>query len=902
MTWSRAKSTGSGKLQYRLRIEGLHTEFVTDTGLERSFDGSLSVAARKVGLQRDGIEFGDEANIPLGKIKQSTVSLTIKDVNGAATDAFATRPSVITWARAETLIGGTQVFVKSEVGWSVNDILHLNTEAMRVSSVATGVLGVDRAIFGTVEQRHWAPGSDVLISTMATPMICNRPFSISGRRAQISVYGENDGPTGNGTTIYRGIVSGEPSLGSDGVSWRVSLDPVSGLLSQNINGSINVSSSHRGIYYPWNAPLYIRVGHGYSEAWASLDGLEEAGDVLLTGFYENQGEFVTALNTALNTISSGWDTVFGAMYVSESEYKIIADTTVVGKMPVLVGFDSYIDQLSGITAQTGVVGYWRNEDSGELEGLNTYDTLGGIGELTPLTRYSKTVSAQVPRMVTGVTPREHYSSDLVDRTKASQFPNYRHYITAEFDVSGIQLMNIVWTNNYSQTYPVTGVSGDNYIELDDYSIHGWGHPLGTKIDDIRGDTSYTPFRLDAVRFYPVIPIAPGAENLVDVLEWLRDNGPEYCNLGIVPLLPSDDFQYSTSITNLEAAISGNSYRNGRTYEFLTDMKFEDFLSQELRVAGCYLGVNVTGRILVKQIKNVASTDLADVSITSPVVSGGFIPYEPSPFGMYNQVTLYGGYSFKTQGWEDEPITIKDATAFGATRIARTLEIKPFSKGISVQPDDAVAIAQPILTMFGVPYVVASIRCNFKAFDAGLPGNYISFSSAQLPNSTGTRGVTNRLGLILGRKWDMNKGTGVLRVYVNLQRVAGYVPTFRISGTSGAGTSWTFTLTNTDSVTGLSWEPSAATDAEDWLAANYRFFVYTWDSTSTTRLPGTINTVSGNTVTVTMDSSFSPSGTQLLTFDLATHASIQSQQREYAYIAGTDYIIDFTAAEAARQFA
>src|SRR5690606_8968972 len=118
--------------------------------------------------------------------------------------------------------------VKSTVGFSVDDEVHIGTEAMLVETVTSAtVLRVFRQRWMTTLQKHFAGDGDRLSYAIVT----NRPRSLEGRVWFLYAYGEGDDPQGNGTLITRGIVATEPQA-SNPTTWTITLDPITRCLDQ----------------------------------------------------------------------------------------------------------------------------------------------------------------------------------------------------------------------------------------------------------------------------------------------------------------------------------------------------------------------------------------------------------------------------------------------------------------------------------------------------------------------------------------------------------------------------------------------------------------------------------------------------------------------------------------------
>lgn len=891
MTWDGITTDGSGKIELRLSIEGITTQFVSAYSMEVA--ASSGVAARKVGLIRSGINLEENADILRAQMSGGSLTFQIKDIALAATATFATRPTKTTWLTATFDIGDSAATVGSTTGWTTSDIAYMNKETFLISAIpASDEFTLTRAQYDSVEQKHYSSDGE----KYSMPAVTNAPYAFTGRKVILYAYGEGDSLTGDGTIVWRGSVSGEPSLDVYGTTWSLPCESISKLLQNTIGLDANVYGRARGVYYPWNGAMRLRVGYYDGASYLASASVVDQTVVATIGFWETQEDFVASLNDALQTLTSAWDVVFGAEPIDDTKYKITARIQTAAT-PSIFALDSVIDTLGDDYSPntSNLLAYgsnWLNSNDEEVDANNTF----AAGEV-----YYAIVNATVPRGVFGHIVR---AGDVDTRYQAyrAAYPENRIYIS-DIDLTDVTSATIDFgyyfgTNNPDMPggeYQVTTDTTSQYVQTVD-DPRGGGITYGT------GDyPKVTPNYTD---------MFASNKNIGDLMSWITTYSAAYANSGLVPLITTSEFDSSGFATLVFRAIHGGGagYRNNRHYSFPKPVKLNELLAAEMQLLGLYLGTSETGRMQARQLAQVAQTQNVDFAITASntITSGGFAGYEVAPYGMVNTITIYTGYDPVADDWLGSKYPIKDRSAFGFTQTTNGLDIKPRSSDPIDNPitaSDAVSIAQPLFSTFAVPYVVLSFNVPFSVYTQALVGNTCSFVSNQLPDTDGTRGYTNpKRGVVIGRRFDFGNSYGTIRVLHSLQQIAGYTPTMRINSASGALTSWTVVLKENDPVVGISWLPSGYTNADDWFTAGDQIAFTGWDSTAPSRVTGEVVSVSGNNMTVTLDAAATlSSGTWILSFNVGTDAGISSIEMRYAYIAGSDLLIDFPTPTNARTF-
>jgi hypothetical protein len=172
----------------------------------------------------------------------------------------------------------------------------------------------------------------------------------------------------------------------------------------------------------------------------------------------------------------------------------------------------------------------------------------------------------------------------------------------------------------------------------------------------------------------------------------------------------------------------------------------------------------------------------------------------------------------------------------------------------------------------------------------LVGDTVTITSSTMPYD-GARGVhdpgsgmSERLGLVVGRDWNLEEGTGRLTLLVSSLQPAAYAPSGRIDSASGSGTSWTLTLEENH------YAPAGKADAS-YFRVGDQIQIREWDSDTPTTRIGSVQSVSGNDIAVTLTSSWTGLGGG--TFNLIYQSSdqVDPTQLQYSFVADSARRID-----------
>ncbi len=319
--------------RYALIVEGWPEIFVTDPSLTLSAiaDGRTVVS----GLSHDGLRMSERI-IPLeGKIQASGMTFKIVPTGNTrlsaisstdpVTASLSTYPDQLARLTADWIYNDTAEPTVMGASLTDNTVYHIGTEVIRFQ---TG---------GPVERNIWDTQAQ---SQYTDSWFYVRPPSMEGRRCFVTRYENDTAVTGYGASIaWRGVISTQPKLDRDCVTWSIQAQPVTHLLKQTIGGGIG-ESKPMGLYFSWRSAFYCRVWLG-DDPHSSTDSTE----FKITGLYTEAAlstEFETLATAALSAI--GANTYFSNMVLGRTAdgwvvrtFRLSAAGTIATSIGVSVG-------------------------------------------------------------------------------------------------------------------------------------------------------------------------------------------------------------------------------------------------------------------------------------------------------------------------------------------------------------------------------------------------------------------------------------------------------------------------------------------------------------------------------------------------------------------------------------
>lgn len=888
MSWSRIKATGAGKLRLRLAISGFAHAAVSDSGMVA--DNATDGRTWRAGLKSEAVIISERCS-PIEVVpRSSSVSFEIVDVAGYWTSVFAREPSKVTWLSADLATAATTANVASETGWAANDYAYIGLEAIKVGGTAAGQLtSLTRAQFNSTAITHYAESAT---AELRSTEITDRPRTLIGRDALLYAYGEGDSATGAGTLIWRGIISQDPEL--NGTTWTLEADSTVRLLGQTLGEGLKERIPARGIRYTPYAPIRVTLV-GRNAAYHETSGVENRAEVSIGRptpvHYETQEEFCDALADALNSAVSGWTNVpTFRVFPNGSEWDIWIQTAATARY-VNVHVESALD---GETRRD----YWRTED-GEPIGEHSGAAVAAATLYRVHWRDNDHAVVNTPRMVPRGTVgpvRAEYEGypptvDAVSR---------RVYLGGgEVSLTGVEVVHAEWPEwdreHRNLRNPVTYIdavdTSDRFITLTASTPHAWS-----------GDPPMFKITREIVR----------AGHLGNVVDTLITDAKVESARGGAPYVTADHLgDFSTPVS---AAARGRPLILERNYTIGSAVELKDLLVGELRLAGLWLGFDSAGalRPLTFEVPVATDPDLTDITpLRTPRPT-----WQYNKFGTIGGARLELGYDPHEDKWAGPIFNIRDVTSLSRNPLGAIVDVKPRSTygwrdsttsygwRDATTFSEAAELMAPLLGAFGYPYQIVTLDVPLTAFDV-LLGSGVRFDSPYLPDvTTGTRGVTDAVGLVVGRTINLRAGRITLELYVWNGAVRGYAPAVGITGqTNVSGNTWDLTVAFSDPDGTSTWHDGDV--PSDHFAASDAVEVYRWNTASSIgTLTGSVVSVTDpSTIRVTFTGAWTPggAGTEEWVLRYQAAAAADASMQKYAYWAAATRRIAFSTAAPARVF-
>lgn len=903
-------TTGSGETAFRLVIEGCPYIFVSDPRMECAMDDGRLVVR---GLLNEELKVREFIRMTTAELDVTLGSLRIAETDGpyldAASRAFSsfTTDSFLGYLATGSSVSpsDTSASVRSDAGFVVGDHVHIGTETWKVTGVtpsgtlAASTIAIERGAWDTTPQAFAATYATTSQLRNALNEITAAPGAYAGRRFWLYGHGSSEyvldtaSTTTTGTLLYRGILAQDPEL-TDSGTWSLSIQSRLSLFDQEIGAGLDSQSMLRGIYYPAACAFEMRLkrltGPNNTDTFSGLDA--DVASIRIPGWFASQGAWCSALVTKLNTDAkvSAWGGFWDATEGDQWELYY----TPAGGSP------RWIE----ITGSNHVDGRFTNQWF--IEGSETTLFLSGTryragwdanvfsaavagrhaAEVPPLGDMRRVPRATYFPRASGITPSDEATAPYARFYLDSSAPYIAHGTlaitgaTADGSEAGRSFVTI------------TGSGAEGYVEAASggsiafpFCATGTFQPtleLGVLYGSIMGST-LAEFMAD------VVTQAPVAGN---------SNGP---------FITSDDVADWT--TEVNASIAGRSFLQSRQYLFTRPKKFIDVIREECKLHSLYPYIDASGKVAVRRLP-AADQRPAVLTIDSTILTPGedFGRMQLSPDGVIARAEFKSGYDSAGDKWANE----FNFNALGGAQVTKskgkTIKIAPYVRpflpwagNADFSSSDAQLVLERLLSTFGRQYYTIDLAVAMKAHTLRL-GDTVVVSVPQLPyagvrrmNAT-TGGLTLLRAWVIGLEWPYGDDCGgTVTLLVLASNTAGYTPSAWVESATGAGTSWALTCTH------AKYGDGSVADAA-YFEPGFRVRLREWDSDAPTIRTGTVSSVVGDVVNVTLDSAWSGIGAAagyVLGFARATEG-ITAAQKLYCFMAdpaGRITYVDGTSAPA-----
>jgi hypothetical protein len=387
-------------------------------------------------------------------------------------------------------------------------------------------------------------------------------------------------------------------------------------------------------------------------------------------------------------------------------------------------------------------------------------------------------------------------------------------------------------------------------------------------------------------------------NLADFRDGLTTLGPELANAGAMPFLTTEDLaDWRTVVTQ---AAAGRPFTT-RVYKTAGEVDLDELLKHDCRLIGVYPVLDADGKIALRQLRIPTASSAASFEVDA---SNTLVDDQPpgwernAVYGSINLVKIRTFYDVIEEKHTGQTYVINDITAQSVRKSPKELEIAPLSSE-SIRDsrvwsaDYATEVSRPVLSIFGRPYSIVKVRVPYTLLTTALCGTIGRITSHRIPDPVvGTRGVTQKAGLVIGREWDLTTEQGTLTLLVADAPLAGYAPSvFVSSNTLVLGTTYDLVVTFNDP-SGASMAPAGAV-LSDLYDVGFRLELIEWDSTSQTPQACVIDAIDDGTSTfrVTFGSAPTFTGTRYLRLRSYDSSTVPEAQRRFAHFADADNQLD-----------
>lgn len=843
---------------YRLVIAGCSLEAVTDPAMERaSSDGRQRVQ----GLRRDGLRIEEEAILAEAVIEASGVTFSIVDRqrDNAWTEALTRVPRVVTTLQETIGVTGTATFdVLSVDGFAVGDFVHIGTECLEVTSTVASPprLTCARARRDTQLQRHVISnfGADLVFPEVLSTW----PRSLEGRRVFLYRYVKGtDDFQGEGRLFWRGVITSDAELAADGSTWSIQADNVTALWNNDLGESLEETFTLDGIFYPDTHPFRMTI----SESEVVIDDFtsipsQTIGTVEVSGFFDGQGAFLSALNTAIRTMVD-------ASPITPSW----------ASLPVAVfDFDHWaIRYTAGSTPRWVLV---RVQDGGEV--LDGRFRTERRGDPTPTAGRTYTIEAGYDaegNRTLATVPRAIFNpADPSSGTPSSSgVIYYSGSSRVAIDPAVEPLIQATWPSivdtGLGEELVLRARVGNSSTSVPRYfeaqsSVFTAG-PLAVWVGD-----NLPTFRISLrLMSGPV-----GQADLGALRDRLVELGPLEANAGNAPfIVPTDLTSWGDVV---DEAAAGRPFLNQRFLIQSQAAEVAEILSAEAQLLGCFFRLNRTGQVELQRLRPPTQQAVPTVSLgPSSILPKQPARWQRAPFGFFTEGRLLTGYNHRENEHQGTTFVVRSRNAIAYRKLPKELVIEPISTAsVPIDDSDAPLVAgifQPLFSTLGQSYAVLEVTIPSVEPGVASPTDYlatclvgeiISITSHRLPNPQGGRGVTDARALIISRDWDLKSEQGTLRCIISEAPVAGYTPSVRVTSVvSGDGTATqTLAVDFMDPVLGTIPLAPDGSRLSDFFAVDDRVEHLSADATSQTPRPGTVTAVDDDagTLSVTLDAAAS----------------------------------------------
>jgi hypothetical protein len=890
------RATGSGAHELRLVIEGCREEWCTTDVMAGDLSGSLLQGRRRVGgLKRQGLTITESIRMADAELNVEMGSASIVEQPQLyCTQRFSSASAAVCVLTANATTSDTTLTVDTSTVVDIDDVIHIGTEAMRVTAKPTSTtITVVRGVWDTTAQAHFREATGTQARTLL-PEFLDTPITWIGRRFWLYAHGADQlGMSETGEIISRGIIKGDPQLDGSGTTWTLPLGSRWDVLDQSVGSS--VKPTLRGIYYCAQEPLVIAV---FRHPGATLTAPSARVNFLIAGYFATNAafcEFVTSVINADATIASWgvrislvedgmiWRTIVRigatAQYVEVTYKSSVDGRSEDGNLTTIADAPAYVQTVTSNTD------YWiRNE------GQQNYP-------LRSVPRTTFPLAADPADRASAVFGRFFGTGLANPDTSTNALTAYpaRFYLSDVAAVIANSVLLVSKAGADSLPVRVSPNYGSGFVSIDEvivYRSEPGGETFGSPTrNGLTEDLRYFGGVGADLEFSIVANVAL-RKSFIRMLQDVITLGPDSCNGSSFPLVTDDDIDTDSTVFDRAGVGVPRRYSHFRDFIYSQSTKLKDVVIEECKASGVFPYLAADGRVAFRPLTNalitVASLGSSDFEGGGP----GTLRYERDLVTTVKLSTLYDPEEDSHNG---RPYTLRDIRAESRMRRTNVLEIEPKSVSAVEQVliDDVVlAIASPVLGVYAQPRISIT-RGVSRKFEHLRIGDAVLITIPQLPYA-GARGMSSVIGRVVARSDDRQSPFVQFTFQISMAPVAGYAPQLKAIGFTGPGTIWEIDVAPAE----------YSDDDKAFFEIGQRVQLVEYDVDVPSKRTGTIQDIGTSTILVEFDASHAAfTGSWRVHYQDATTTNLRASQLKYATVSGSDGITHFFAGDRpARQFA
>jgi len=788
-------------------------------------------------------------------VRVSDIGLRPDGTGGAATDLFAAQATLAgTWITADVSASATTVSVASTAGFSASGDLFVGRETMTYTSTTATSFAVgtaaNRGKYGSPVQHHWYTGNGN--AAIANPEVTDGPPEIIGRTATVWLLRVSSaGVVTEGSLAFYGTIGAGVVISEDAEAWTFRIDHIVKRLATPLRGETIAVGG-----YVHGAPEDVRgntpncrIVRAYCPTfdwWVSSSVVTQSVDTLTIasaspdngGYHATAEGYVNDLSTACQALTPS------------TSYMLVGDRL----------------RVYGTSATAYLRVWWMWDTPGE-DGIAVTESISTLYDYTSRKPFP---GAWVPVFQGSRVYLSASDYALVPAVPSSASATVYYVLAFDKDDE----------TRYAKITAKTSSSGIYYLTCDAITV-----------DRAQLDA----FGTVGVGFIVTEPSAARLGCYVQATDWVTalEALVESFDTSIGETL-SDAFDF----TDMRAVASRYVGPFAGSREYVADLATSvlDLVTNECRLNG-YTLVMHNGRISIARLADFAPTEVTSGSIST----ADLVADSPRPQYSRGFDSIVNAVRFESPQTRIT-VNVVDATSLarygpGRTTLTATTPAQITGTVVNLAGDYARLAAQAA-TMLGplrYPYEYVTVTTPLHKAEMQT-GALVSLSLWRVPDQSGARGISSRVGQIIGREhayYDAGDGRVTYTLRLSPTNIQGWAPTVLVAsgGISGADVT-----ADTSTFGAAGFAPSGSTGGAEFFVTGDKVRLVEIDNASPAASAAfTVQSVAGSVVTLTSSPGAGwvsiASGALKALLIADDWGTATAAQEEYAYLSDTSYRLD-----------